>query len=115
MRTIATYFLLLVIFFTGCGKRQATQITDVTKPATLTLTPAPGQSTYVHAFWLRIRGKTDGSAEIWGTDLKTNRYAGKFEMTRSGDYYTTNYILEYRPIGVSTGQIAIEYEFRCAN
>jgi len=99
----------------GCGKPQSTQISDVTKPATLTLTPAPGQSTSVHAFSLRIHGKLDGSADIWGTDLRTNRFTGKFEMSRSGNYYATNCVIEYRPVGVRTGQVSIEYEFRCVD
>jgi hypothetical protein len=108
---IAAFTLLLV----GCGKPQVAQISDVTKPATLTLTPAPGQSTSVHAFWLRIRGKIDGSADIWGTDLQSNRFTGKFEMTRSGDYYATNCVIEYRPVGVRTGKVSIEYKFRCVD
>ena len=108
---IAAFVLLLA----GCGKPQSAQISDVTKPATLTLTPAPGQSTAVHAFSIRIRAKLDGSADIWGTDLQSNRFSGKFEITRGGDYYGTNCVIEYRPVGVRTGQISIEYEFRCAN
>ena len=113
-----TRFVAIIAFallLAGCGHPQSTQISDVTKPATLTLAPAPGQGTSVHGFSLRIRGKLDGSADIWGTDLQTNRFTEQFEMTRSGDYYTTNCIIEYRPVGVRTGQIFIEYEFRCVD
>lgn len=102
----------LALLLAGCRKPQSTQISDVTKPETLTLTLAPGQSTSVHAFSLHIRGKIDGAADIWGTDLKSNRFTGKFEMTRSGDYTTTNCVIEYRPVDVRVGQISIEYEFR---
>ena len=104
--------LLLVMLLTGCGKPQTTQIADVTKPTTLVLTPAPGQSALVHGFSLRIRGKIDGEAKVWGTELPTNTFTGKFEMRRSGDYYASNCVIEYRPVGVRTGQISIEYEFR---
>jgi hypothetical protein len=106
---------MLTVLVTGCGKHQITQIPDVTKPATLTLSPAPGQSANVHSFWLHIRGKIDGTAEIWGADLQTNRFSGNFKMSRDGDFYSSNCIVEYRPIGVRTGRISIEYEFRCAN
>jgi hypothetical protein len=115
MKTLAIFPLILAVVLVGCGKRQTTRISDVTKPATLTLTPALGQGTNVHGLWFRIRGKTDGLADIWGTDLHTNRVGGRFEMKRSGEYYSPKCVIEYRPVGVRTGQISIEYEFGCVD
>jgi len=112
---MSPFLLSFLVVFTCCGKRQTTQIVDVTKPTTLTLTPAPGQGTSVHSFSLPIRGKIDGSAQFWGTGLQTNHFTGKFEMQHRGDYYATNCVIEYRPVGVRTGQISIEYEFRCVD
>ena len=86
----AISFLLMILpLLTGCGKYQRIQIPDVTKSATFTLTPPLGQSTSVDAFTLRIWGEIDGSADIWGTDLETNRYTNgkwEFEIRRSGPY-----------------------------
>lgn len=115
MRTISTFLLLLLVVFSGCGKRQATEISDVTKPTTLTLTPAPGQGALVHGISVSIRGKIDGSADFIGTELGTNHVGHNFEIRQSGDYYTTNYVIEYVPTGVSTGKVTIQYEFQCAN
>jgi len=112
MKALAISVLMLTAALSGCGKRQVTQIPDVTKPSTLTLAPAPGQGTKVHALWLRIRGKIDGPVEIWGTNLQTNRFSANFEMRYSGDYYSSNCVIEYRPVGVRTGQMSIKYEFR---
>jgi hypothetical protein len=115
MRIKSAFLLLFLVVFSGCGKRQTTQIPDVTKPATLTLTPAPGQGALVHSISVCIRGKIDGSADFFGTELGTNHVGTDFEIRQSCDYYATNYVIRYVPNGVSAGKVTIEYEFRCAN
>jgi hypothetical protein len=107
---------MILPLLAGCGKYQRIQIADVTKPVTLTLTPPLGHSTLVDAFSLHIWGEIDGSADIWGTDLETNHYTNgkwKFEILRSGPFNATNCVIEYRPEGVRTGKISIEYDFHC--
>ena len=110
MRNLYTFLLLLVIVVAGCSRRQTVQISDVTKPAILTLGLAPGQSASVDGFSLSIRGKIDGTADIWGTELKTNYVSGKFEIRHRSEYYNTNFVINYVPVGVHTGQIVIKYE-----
>ena len=107
MKSLATFLVLLVIAVAGCSKRQSVEISDVTKPATLTLSLAPGQSTSVDGFSLHIRGKIDGAADIWGTELKTNHVSGTFVVRYTGEYYDTNFVIGYSPTGVHVGKIVI--------
>lgn len=94
---------------------QKTQILDVTKPVKLTLTlPASEARLSVREFTLGIRAAIGGRAEVL-YESHTWQIDGKNEMGRSGAYDATNFILEYRPINVRTGQILIEYEFRCVH
>lgn len=115
MKTVHIYLLLLLFVAVGCNNRQTTQIADVTKPATLSLSPAPRQGVSVYGLSLHISGEIEGEAEIWGDELGTNRITGKFEVKRNGDYYATNCVIEYRPIDVRAGRILIQHEFRCLN
>lgn len=96
------------------SKVQKAQIVDVTKPAKLTLTTAPGPGLSVWAVQLNIRGNIDGKAELL-FESHTNRIEGEFKMGRGGAYHATNFVIEYRPIRVRTGHIVIEYEFHCVH
>lgn len=108
----AALILVMAAVVTGCGKRQSLGIPDVTKSATLTLTAPPAQSAPVHGISVRIRGKIDGTAQIAGPPLQTKRVSGNFEIVHNGDYYSTNCVISYLPVGVRKGRVTIDYEFR---
>jgi hypothetical protein len=112
MKRTATLILLVAAVVAGCGKRQTVGVPDVTKSTTLTLTTAPGQSPPVHSISLRIRGKIDGTAQISGPPLQPKRVSGKFEIAHNGDYYSTNCVISYLPVGVRKGRVTVDYEFR---
>src|SRR5688500_16964560 len=112
VKGIAVLILLMAVAVTGCGKRQSAGIPDVTKSATLTLTTPPEQGARVHSISLRIHGKIDGTAQIAGPPLQPKRVSGNFEIVHNGDYYSTNYVISYLPVGVRKGRVTVDYEFR---
>jgi len=112
VKRMAALFLLMAAVVAGCGKRQAVAIPDVTKSTTLTLTTAPGNRASVHGISLRIHGKIDGTAQISGPPLQPKRVSGNFEIVHKGDYYSTNCVLSYLPVGVRKGRVTVDYEFR---
>jgi hypothetical protein len=61
---------------------------------------------------MRIHGKIDGQADIWGAELKTNTVMGTFEIRQSDAYYHTNYVINYAPKNVHSGTIEIDYAFQ---
>lgn len=114
VKGIAALILLMAALIAGCGKRHTVGVPDVTKSTTLTLTTAPGQSASVHSISLRIRGKIDGTAQISGPPLQPKRVSGSFEIAHNGDYYSTNCVINYLPVGVRKGRVTVDYEFRSA-
>ncbi len=96
------------------GKRQKTQITDVTKPTKLILTSAYGSNLSVRGLALSIHARIDGQAELVIAS-HTNLIDGELKIERYGAYHSTNCAIEYRPIRVRTGQISIAYEFQCVH
>jgi hypothetical protein len=93
------------------NKTQTAQISDVTSPTTLTLTADPRLKD-VDRLFLRIRGNIDGTAQIAGAPLRARRVSGKFEIAHDGDHPATNCVISYMPVGVSKGQVTVDYEFR---
>jgi hypothetical protein len=90
-RRVVTVFVgLMLMVGTGCGRRQSVSVPDVTKSTTLTLTTGPGQSGKVHKLSLRIRGRIDGTAQLSGAPLQSQRVSGRFEVRHEGDFYSTN-------------------------
>lgn len=112
MKRIAALILVMTVVVAGCGKRQSAGIPDITKSATLTLTTAPGQSASVQSLFLRVRGRIDGTAQISGAPLQTKRVNGRFEISHTGNYSSTNCVITYLPVGVRKGKVTIDYEFR---
>ena len=112
VKGMTVLILFVAMAITGCGERQSAGIPDVTKSATLTLMAPPAQSAPVHGISLRIRGKIDGTAQIAGPPLQTKRVSGNFEIVHNGDYYSTNCVISYLPVGVRKGRVTVDYEFR---
>jgi hypothetical protein len=102
---------LMLAVGAGCGKRQTVRVPDVTKSTSLTLTTDPGQGAKVHKLSLRIRGRIDGTAQLSGAPLQSQRVSGRFEVRHEGDYYATNCVISYLPVGVRDGQVTVDYEF----
>jgi hypothetical protein len=99
--------LLILVAVAGCAKQQTIQITDTTKPCTLTLAPAEGASR--RGVSLSIGGRIDGFARIWYSD-STNGVSGKIDVSYD-DNHSTNLLVHYVPAGVRTGQVTIKYAF----
>jgi hypothetical protein len=112
MRHSVALLSLIAALVAGCGKAQTARVPDVTKSTTLTLTTAPGQRAAVHSISMRIRGKIDGTAQISGLPLQPKRVSGEFEIAHNGDYYSTNCVISYLPVGVRKGRVTVDYEFR---
>jgi hypothetical protein len=118
MRSTAILAFTVLALVAGCGRQQGDggmRIPDVTKTANVTLTTPPGYSAKVHGISVRVHGTIDGTAQISGTSMQAKRVSGRFEVTHSGDYYTTNFTLSYMPVGVRDGRVNIDYEFRSKN
>lgn len=60
---------------------------------------------------MRVVGRIDGTAQISGAPLPARRVSGSFELTHTGDYYSTNLLLQYSPVGVRSGRVRVDYEF----
>ena len=107
-RHIKTFLMLqILVAVAGCTKQQTIQITDTTKPCTLTLAPAEGASG--RGVSLNIKGRIDGFARIWYSD-STNEISGRIDVSYS-DSHSTNFQVHYVPAGVRTGQVTIKYAF----
>jgi len=103
----------VVLLIGGCGRapRQRVEISDVTKPVTLVLSPAPDKHTPINYFTLQIRGRIDGRAEVSFGDAVTNMVGTRFAIKRSGNYEGTNCIIRYIPRKVTSGTVTIQYAF----
>src|SRR6185295_14798493 len=103
--------LLLFLVLVGCGRGERIYLSDVTKPATLTLTPPTEKDGQVNYLKLRIKGRLDGSAQIWATGLPTNTVGQRFAIVRTGNYRQTNCVVRYLPTSVRSGRVTIQYSF----
>jgi hypothetical protein len=89
---------------------QRYRITDVTKPQSIVLQAPPGASR-IQAITIRVKGTIDGTALITA-GYPSREVSGDFNLHfGASDCYTTNYVLEYTPKGVSRGKVTIYYKF----
>ncbi|MGV3756003.1 MAG: hypothetical protein ACO1QS_11525 [Verrucomicrobiota bacterium] len=89
---------------------QRYHITDVTKPQTIVL-QAPHGASYIQAISIRLKGTIDGAALITA-GFPSRELSGDFNLHfGASDCYTTNFVLEYTPKGVSRGRVTIHYKF----
>ena len=110
MRIICTLILLATL--TGCSQKHTVQVSDVSRPETITLKASRGQNaTHISGIWLRFRGQIDGDATISGTNVLTQKLTGTFDLKTGGDWYSDSCQLQYSPTNVHSGQVIIEYEF----
>jgi hypothetical protein len=112
--TTAIIVVLVVLMVRGGGggsRWQSAEIADVTRTTTLTLTADPRLKNVDHLV-LRIRGNIDGTAQIAGAPLRAKRVSGRFEIAHDANHREPNCVISYMPVGVSKGQVRVEYEFR---
>ena len=104
----AAVALLLWLIFSP----RSYHLKDVTKPQTIILL-APSGAEHIQAISLRMEGSIDGAATLASTyDSQSTEVKGVFDLKfPSSDCYTTNYILEYVPKGVTRGKVTIHYKF----
>lgn len=103
----------VVLLISGCdlSPRQRVDISDVTKPITLTLAPPPGRSKPINRLTLQIRGRIHGHAEVSFAESVTNIVGPRFTIKRTGNYGGTNCIVRYVPRQVKSGTVTIQYAF----
>jgi hypothetical protein len=111
MTAIVAVLLALMVREGGGSKWKSAEIPDVTRTSTLTLTADPRLKN-VDQLVLRIRGNIDGTAQMAGAPLPAKRVSGRFEIDHDGNHREPSCVINYMPVGVSKGQVTVEYQFR---
>ena len=102
---------LLSLYF---SETQTFEITDVTKPQTITLRKLETQK-FIHAICIKCSGYIEGEAEIsrilnWKADW-TEILSDKVNFERGHDCYSDSVTLEYKPNSVKKGKLTLKYRF----
>ena len=104
---ILLIFLSLVTLL-GCKGRGTIAVSDVTATNTFTLTSRGGS---ISGLTLHVRGHLDGTGYIYAGNWDTQALSGAVDWTIYHDWFETNCVLHYDPLGVHTGTLTIQYEF----
>jgi hypothetical protein len=102
------HLALFGFFAVECRPRAVVSILDTTKPITLTVSPRDARP--AKGFSVEVKGRIDGTATIWNSQFGTNTLSGKIDV-RYSDNHSTNFILNYVPQNVRTGEVRLEYVF----
>lgn len=108
--------MVTVAFATGaCSMQRELRIADVTRSETLILNKRTVQGS-VHALRIVGVGTIQGTAEVqWMLNSDVYRrvtISGPFRFELEGDWYSDTAEVRYLPNGVSSGSVAITYEFK---
>lgn len=86
-------------------------IPDVTQTNALNLV-ASHSGKFVSGLTLRVQGHLDGTGYLSAASFPTQVLSGTINWRMHEDYFQTNCVLQYRPVGVRTGSLTIQYELR---
>ena len=81
---------------------------DVTATNSFTLVSHRGS---VSGISLHIQGQLDGTGYVYAANWPTQALSGAVDWKIYHDWFETNCIIYYYPVGVHTGALSIQYEF----
>ena len=114
MKTRITLTILLLVL--GCRQNfQTYEILDVTKQEIVTLNKVNSEGN-VHGLSIVGKGYLEGTAEIIiflnEKPYKIESLSGNVNFSLGGDWYSESVKVEYKPLSVQSGVLALEYKFK---
>ena len=98
----------LLVILLGCSDRGAVVVSDVAATNDFTL---KSRGRLISGLALHVRGQLDGTGYIYAANWETQALSGTIDWKIYHDWFEKNCTLHYRPEGVRTGSVTIEYEF----
>ena len=110
-----TTISILLFLLTACGTYDGSvSVGDVTTEQSIVLKNSKGGRVYSYS--IRGTGHIDGKATatlmLDGKPYRTEQLDGPVRFKWGGDWYSDTAVIVYRPDGVRSGTLIIEYGFR---
>jgi hypothetical protein len=108
MRTFLAIIGTMVLL--GCSGRGPVVIfvSEVAATNSFTLIADHGS---VSGITLHVQGLLDGTGYVYAANWPTQVLSGPIDWKVYHDWFETNCVIHYHPVGVSTGRLTIQYEF----
>jgi hypothetical protein len=108
---VKTFLAILgAVVLLGCGGRgpSVVSIPDVAVTNSFALA---AHHTSVSGLTLGIQGHLDGTGYVYAANWPTQVLSGAVHWKVYHDWFETNCVIHYHPVGVRSGSLTIQYEF----